>query len=97
VQDVRQKYAGCLAAAGADSRASDRLCELNVIEQVANVCQTSIARDAWERGQELTVHAWVYGISDGIVRGLDLSVSAPAELSASYEKAIANMRTRLQP
>ncbi len=48
----------------------DRLCELNVIEQVANVCQTTIVRDAWDRGQELAVHGWVYGLKDGLVRDL---------------------------
>jgi carbonic anhydrase len=73
VQDVRQKYAGTLAKAGSD--AADRLCELNVIEQVANVCQTTIARDAWERGQALAVHGWVYGIQDGLLKDLDVTVT----------------------
>jgi carbonic anhydrase len=49
---------------------ADRLCELNVIEQVANVCQTSIVRDAWERGQEVAVHGWIYGLQDGLLRDL---------------------------
>ena len=61
VQDVRHKHERYLASVDGDSEASDRLCELNVIEQVANVCQTTIARDAWERGQELAVLGWIYG------------------------------------
>src|SRR5947208_5217588 len=59
VQDVRQKHEKLLADAGGE--ASDRLCELNVVQQVANVRDTTIARDAWERGQELAVHGWIYG------------------------------------
>src|SRR2546423_1536878 len=70
VEDVRQKHEKFLAGKTNDSEASDRLCELNVIEQVSNVCHTSIARDAWERGQELTVHGWIYGLQDGRLRDL---------------------------
>ena len=68
----------CLADAGDDSEASDRLCELNVIEQVVNVCHTTIARDAWERGQELTVHGWIYGLQDGLLRDLNITVTISA-------------------
>src|SRR5271165_2575898 len=69
VQDIREKYEGQLAVRPA-AAAADRLCELNVIEQVVNVCQTSIARDAWERGQELAVHGWIYSLQDGLLRDL---------------------------
>ena len=55
----------------------DRLCELNVIEQVVNVCQTTIVQDAWERGQDLTVHGVVYGLEDGFLRDLGVTASAP--------------------
>ena len=71
IQDVRQKYEKTLAGAGGE--ASDRLCELNVIEQVANVRDTTIARDAWERGQELAVHGWIYGLHDGLLRDLNVT------------------------
>ena len=54
----------------------DRLCELNVAEQVANVCHTTVVRDAWARGQDLTVHGLVYGLQDGLLRDLGVSVSA---------------------
>ena len=89
IQDVRQKHEKPLKAAGGDARASDRLCELNVIEQVANVCDTTIARDAWERGQELAVHGWVYGIQDGLLRDLGITVTARDELRAAYDGALA--------
>jgi carbonic anhydrase len=79
VQDVRQKHAASLATTKSDAEAADRLCELNVIEQVANVCHTTIARDAWERGQELAVHGWIYGIGDGLLKDLDVTVTNYAE------------------
>ena len=71
IQDVRQKHEKTLADAGGE--ASDRLCELNVIQQVANVRDTTIARDAWERGQELAVHGWIYGLHDGLLRDLNVT------------------------
>jgi carbonic anhydrase len=75
VQDVAQKHSAELDAIDSlDDRVS-RLCELNVREQVANVCQTTIVRGAWERGQELTVHGWVYALHDGLVRDLGVSRS----------------------
>jgi carbonic anhydrase len=89
VQDVRQKHEKHLAPEMDQAKASDRLCELNVIEQVANVCQTSIARDAWERGQELTVHGWIYGLQDGLLQDLHVTVSGFDQAAAAYEKAIA--------
>ena len=65
VQDVRQKHESSLFALPDAALRADRLCELNVIEQAANVCQTTIVQDAWERGQPLQVHGWVYGLKDG--------------------------------
>ena len=91
VQDVRQKHEPRLASVVGDSETLDRLCELNVIEQVANVCQTTIARDAWERGQDLTVHGWIYGLQDGILRDLKVTVAAMAETVPVYQAAIAGL------
>ena len=71
-----------------DPETADRLCELNVIEQVANVCQTSIVRDAWDRGQGLAVHGWIYGLGDGLLRDLNVTVSAFDEARPSYNAAI---------
>ena len=89
VQDVRLKHEAALARA---ANAAERLCELNVIEQVANVCHTSIARDAWERGQPLAVHGWVYGIDDGLLKDLDVTVSDFGEAGDVYRAALAAVR-----
>ena len=88
VQDVRQKHAASLLALDDPARRAERLCELNVIEQAVNVCQTTIVQDAWERGQTLAVHGWVYGLQDGLVRDLDFTVAAPAEMLSRYESAL---------
>lgn len=85
IQDVRERHPG---GAANDSKASDRLCELNVIEQVANVCHTTIARDAWERGQTLTVHGWIYGLQDGLLRDLNVTVGDFHETLPVYRAAI---------
>ncbi len=89
VQDVRQKHQAAITKLGSDILAADRLCELNVIEQVANVCETTIARDAWERGQPLTVHGWVYGLKDGLIRDLKTSVNNFTATPAVYKAAVA--------
>jgi len=88
VHSVCQKYAPQLSEVADETQRSDRLCELNVIEQVANVCQTTIARDAWERGQELTVHGWIYAINDGLLRDLNVTVTNLVEMGQVYEAAI---------
>src|SRR5256714_11064366 len=74
VQDVHQKHEQSLADMP-PAQAVDRLCELNVIEQVANVCSTTIAQDAWARGQELALHGWIYGLHGGLLRDLNVTVS----------------------
>ena len=89
VQDVHAKHERNVAAMPDLPHQIDRLCELNVIEQVANVCQTTIVRDAWERGQTLSVHGWVYGLHDGLVRDLGTTVSGAAEAVAITRDAIA--------
>ena len=89
VQDVREKHSRRLAAEQGETDAANRLCELNVIEQVANVCQTTIARDAWERGQELTVHGWVYGLKDGLLRDLKTTITGEEEPAKVHEAALA--------
>lgn len=88
VQDVRDKHAELLARIGDDNLACDRLCELNVIEQVANVCQTTIARDAWQRGQPLAVHGWIYSLHDGLLRDLNVTVTAYEEAQSAYRAAL---------
>jgi carbonic anhydrase len=89
VQDVRQKHAALLAGIGDESQRLDQLCELNVIEQVSNVCQTTIVQNAWERGQELAVHGWVYGLSNGLLHDLNIHITNQDELATIYQNAIA--------
>lgn len=87
VQDVKQKHDEVLVQVDEDRRV-DRLCELNVIEQVNNVCQTTIVQNAWERGQELVIHGWIYGLGDGLIRDLNVSVTSQDELGTVYRKAL---------
>ena len=90
-QDVMQKHDAVLAAIeGAESRVR-RLCELNVIEQVINVAQTTIVQQAWERGQDLAVHGWIYALTDGLVRDLEVHATARTDLSALARQAIASL------
>jgi carbonic anhydrase len=86
VQDVRSKHRSQLDALDPEAQHS-RLCELNVIEQVVNVSQTTIVREAWRRGQALAVHGWIYNLRDGLLRDLGLCVTAEAELAACAETA----------
>jgi carbonic anhydrase len=88
VQDVREKHAGTLAAIGDETKRIDRLCELNVIEQAWNISQTTVVLDAWKRGQQLTVHGWVYGIEDGLLRDLDVSIASPDDGPPRYAAAL---------
>jgi carbonic anhydrase len=91
VQDVSEKHAGCLQRLPDDTARSARLCELNVIEQAANVCATTIVQDAWARGQELTVHGWIYGLKDGLLRDLKMSASSGEEATAAHAAAITEL------
>jgi carbonic anhydrase len=92
IQDVRQKHADWLAEIEDESARVDKLCELNIIEQVINVCQTTIVQNAWEEGQELTVHGWVYGLSDGLVRDLNVHIASQDEMGEIYQNAIATSK-----
>jgi carbonic anhydrase len=89
VQDVVQRHAALLGEIKEESERLDKLCELNIIEQVMNVCQTTIVESAWERGQELTVHGWVYALSDGLVRDLNIHIANQEEMATVYKNAIA--------
>ena len=76
VQDVRWKYAAQLDALDSEAQRIERLCEWNVMEQVVNVSNTTVVRDAWTRGQTLTVHGWIYDLHDGLLRDLSVGVNA---------------------
>ncbi len=89
VQDVHNKHLALLPESMEADARRNRLCELNVIEQVINVCQTTIVQDAWERGQDLTIHSWVYSLEDGLVRDLGLAVSQADALAPQLEACLA--------
>lgn len=69
---------------GSDKERLDKMCELNVRQQVHNVCYTSIVQDAWQRGQELSVHGWIYDIKDGELKNMDVSVNGADQIAPIY-------------
>ena len=89
VQDVRNKHIALLESLPTDADRIAMLGELNVLEQVVNVCQTTVVQDAWARGQDLTVHGWVYGLEDGLVRDLATSTSSGHSANLKHEAAVA--------
>ena len=87
VQDVHVKHVDRVDLLPPELR-HDRLCELNTIEQVVNVCQTIVVQDAWKRGQQLTVHGWVYGLKNGLIRDLGINVGRRDDLMPRYLSAL---------
>src|SRR6476469_1592023 len=87
VQDVRNKYQPQLDVLDTEALRQDCLCELNVIEQVVNVSQTTVVRDAWARGQALAVHGWIYKLTDGLLRDLGMCVTGDGEIAERIEAA----------
>lgn len=85
VEDVRDAHATELAALDGDPARWDRLCELNVMEQVLHVAQTTVMRDAWARGQDVTVHGWIYSLRDGRLRDLHVSAASADEATRAYK------------
>jgi carbonic anhydrase len=85
VQDVRRKHRGQIDALATEDEQHHRLCELNVLEQVANVSQTTVVRDAWARGQPLAVHGWIYDLQDGLLRDLGISATSADTFPAGAE------------
>ncbi|HEY1101952.1 MAG TPA: carbonate dehydratase [Burkholderiaceae bacterium] len=91
IQDVRDRHQVLLDGLPAEVR-HDALCELNVIEQVVNLAQTTVLRDAWARGQGLTLHGWVYGLKDGHIHDLHMTVADGSGLLPAYRAAVAGVR-----
>jgi carbonic anhydrase len=89
IRDVRLKYEQESKDQPDDATRFDRLCELNVVEQAYNVCHTTMVQEAWAKGQELTVHGWIYKIQDGLIRDLSISVKKPEEIADAYRLAVA--------
>lgn len=94
VQDVRDKYRGWLRGIDDTEVRADRLCELNVVEQALNVSESTVLRDAWTRGQEVAVHAWIYGLADGLVRDLAADMNRDEEAFVVYEDAVSRIMQR---
>ena len=90
VQDVLHEHEEVLAKVSDENERLDRLCELNVIEQVLNVGRTTIVQSAWQRGQELVVHGWIYGLENGLLRDLNVSIDNAEGLADVYRGAISN-------
>ncbi len=88
VQDVFREHEQALMHIDDESKRVNRLCELNVIAQVVNVARTTIVQSAWQRGQELVVHGWIYGLENGLLRDLGISIDNAEELGAAYRSAI---------
>jgi carbonic anhydrase len=93
VQDVRNRHWAWLETLPADDRVN-ALCDLNVVEQARNVCQTTVVQDAWARGQELVVHGWCYGLHDGLLQDLKMTVAGAAEMASTFDAAVAAVHAR---
>jgi carbonic anhydrase len=96
VQDVRHQHQSVVDAVPGDSERVDRLCELNVIEQVNNVCQTTIVHDAWARGQPLAVHGWIYGLENGLLNDMGVTVTSFEEADTAFEGAVEALQRSTQ-
>ena len=91
LRDIYHTHAEYLDSLGDSDEKVDRLCELNVISQVKNICRTTIVKNAWKRGQDLTVHGWIYNIANGLLNDLDISVSAPGHVEQITGDAFARV------
>jgi carbonic anhydrase len=91
VQDVRNKHAPIIDACQSEIAQLHKLCALNVIEQVANVCQTTVVQHAWSQGQPLAIHGLIYDIADGLLEDLSLQITSPQALAGQYSRAVAQV------
>jgi carbonic anhydrase len=87
IKDVYSKYEFKLGLLDEEARL-DRLCELNVIEQVHNVCHTTIVQQAWRQGRPLSVHGWIYSLNDGLIRDLNVQVDGQEDIEPIYRTAV---------
>lgn len=97
VQEVRAKHAAQLAGLADEAQQFDRLCELNVMEQVASACEATSVQNAWARGQPLAVHGWIYAVNDGLLRDLGLCVTGPKEIIPAYQVAVSGSGPLFHP
>jgi len=92
VQDVYVQHRAVVDRVPDEPGRVDRLCELNVLEQARNVCETTIVRDAWTRGQDLAIHAWIYGLTDGLISDLSFVARSEADADESYGAALERLK-----
>lgn len=97
IQEVARRYQAVLDAAGGEVATLECLAELNVLAQTANVCRTTIVQDAWARGQELSVHGWIYSLGDGILRDLGMSPAAAGLVDEAFEAALKRVAAGYSP
>ena len=93
VQDVRNHHQEWLDQLDLQQRVN-ALCELNVLEQARNACQTTVVQDAWVRGQEVVVHGWVYGLHNGLLEDLQITAAAPEQVSPAFQRALQAVKRR---
>jgi carbonic anhydrase len=94
VQDVRSKHRSWLEGMPDEDMQLRALCELNVLEQSLNVCETTVVQDAWLRGQSVVVHGWVYGLHNGLLEDLKITVAGAADVLPAYGLAIGALKER---
>ena len=92
VQDVGDRHGAYLGTIAGEAKRHDALCELNVLEQVRNLCQTTSVQDAWSRGQPLTIHGWIYGVHDGRLHDLEATIARADEAGPVLAAALARLR-----
>src|SRR5215204_6394443 len=90
IQDIMHKHQADLASEADYDNRLDKLCQINVIEQVVSVGETTIVQDAWDRGQDLEVHGWIYTIADGIYRDLNVSINSLTQLDSMRNGTFSN-------
>ena len=95
VQDVRNHHSEWLDCIDAAQRVN-ALCELNVLEQARNACQTTVVQDAWARGQEIVVHGWVYGLHNGLLEDLRITAASAEQVAPAFQRALAAVKQRYE-
>ena len=94
VKDVRNTHFDWLQTVPEGTARHNALCELNVLAQCRNVCESTVVHDAWQRGQEVVVHGWVYGLHNGLINDLRMNVASPDQVHAVFEEALARLQQR---
>ena len=95
VQDVRNHHSEWLESIAVEQRVN-ALCELNVLEQARNACQTTVVQDAWARGQEIVVHGWVYGLHNGLLEDLRITAASADQVAPAFQRALAAVKQRYE-